>query len=119
MFYSILDTQRFWMPLIGLIFVNIIFSFKNNLNMTLPKIGIYIFIIATLVYWLNSAIIQKDYYLTSNGPNSESFQELQEFVSSTNDESIYIFHSPRTFYYFTQRKTYRLGQTIHPNSICM
>ena len=117
MFYSILDTQRFWMPLIGLIFVNIIFSFKNNLNMTLPKIGIYIFIIATLFYWLNSAIIQKDYYLTSNGPNSESFQELQEFVSSTNDESIYIFHSPRTFYYFTQRKTYRLGQTIHPNSI--
>ena len=106
-FYSIPDTQRFWMPLIGLIFVNLIFSFKNNLNMTLPKIGIYIFTIATLVYWLNSAIIQKDYYLTSNGPNSESFQELQEFVSSTNDESIYIFHSPRTLYYFTHRKTYR------------
>ena len=97
MFYSILDTQRFWMPLIGLIFVNIIFSFKNNLNMTLPKIGIYIFIIATLVYWLNSAIIQKDYYLTSNGPNSESFQELQNLYLLQTMKAYIFFIVPERF----------------------
>jgi len=117
MFYSINDTQRFWMPLVGIILFQFLFYFHNIMKKYFPNIVISLFVIVISIYWLNSAGVQKNYYFTSNGPNNESFRELSNFISTQSQDNLYVFHSPRVFYYFTNYRSYRLGETIYPNSI--
>lgn len=117
MFYSINDTQRFWMPLVGIIFFQFLFYFHSIMKKYIPNIAISLSVIVFSIYWLSSAIDQKNYYVTSNGPNNESFNELSDFISTQNQDNLYVFHSPRVFYYFTNYRSYRLGETIYPNSI--
>lgn len=117
MFYSINDTQRFWMPLVGIILIQFLFYFHHIMKKYIPNIVISLSVIVFSTYWLNSAVDQKNYYLTSNGPNNESFKELSNFISTQSQDNLYVFHSPRAFYYFTNHRSYRLGETIYPYSI--
>ena len=116
-FYSPADTQRYWMPIIILFVIQILINFNSLLGHRLATPILSILFLLTSIYWLNSFADQRNYYLTSNGPNTESFVELTEFIQFQNENTLFIFHSPRTFYYFTNKKSYRLGDTVYANSI--
>ena len=116
-FYSPADTQRYWMPIIILFVIQILINFNSLLGHRLATPILSILFLLTSIYWLNSFADQRNYYLTSNGPNTESFFELTEFIQFQNENTLFIFHSPRTFYYFTNKKSYRLGDTVYANSI--
>ncbi len=116
-FYSPADTQRYWMPIVAIFAIQIIIYFKNLLNHKIATPILALLFLLISIYWVNSFVDQRNYYLTSNGPNTESFYDLTQFIQPEQEDVLFIFHSPRTFYYFTNKKSYRLGETIHSNSI--
>ena len=92
------------MPIIILFVIQILINFNSLLGHRLATPILSILFLLTSIYWLNSFADQRNYYLTSNGPNTESFFELTEFIQFQNENTLFIFHSPRTFYYFTNKK---------------